>query len=289
MKYNSLLVPIGLIVGLILVFFVAFMLNQPVINQLPEENYVNVNGDEYLDEEYISPYEEGIGEFDQSLLNEEYAPLLLEDCELETEEDKEYCYSYYSIMTGDPEGCEETTEIGLRDDCFAQVALTNKDASLCDRIKAGYSECYVSIGIDTNNAAYCEKGNFEQEQCFKAAKSGKYTDCAEGYQRKICNDAVTAKDESVCEEMVDFRGYCYSAVAINTSNQTLCNKLPTNERKDSCFFRISLNKNNHALCENILSVELRDNCVAWVAFNTNNKQLCYQAGKEAQSCLDDLA
>ena len=56
--------------------------------------------------------------------------------------------------------------------------------------------------------------------------------------------------------------------------------------REVCLFKVATNTNNVAICE--LKKENRDNCVAWVAYNTGNKALCYQAGTEAQSCIEDI-
>ncbi|MCR4368375.1 MAG: hypothetical protein NUV67_00540, partial [archaeon] len=67
MQTNWLLLPAGAILGLLLVLFLAFFSSQPPVSDAGDVEYVDVEGDEYLAEDYISPEEVGIGEFDPNL------------------------------------------------------------------------------------------------------------------------------------------------------------------------------------------------------------------------------
>jgi len=278
-------IPLALIGVLILVFLLAFFLNQPKINEADTELFA-VGDDDYLDLDYISPEEEGIGEFGTTNSPSDYfVPNKVEECEAFENQDKNDCYSLYSLFNDDESGCGLIDDTTQKDDCFTQIAYVTKDASLCESVLYGKSECYASIGIETNDAASCEKAGEEKRQCFVAAQTGNINDCEEGLQSRFCKDASVAKDPSICNEMNDLGEFCYQNVAINTNTSSLCNKAGIG--KDHCFFKIATTINNAVICENL--TDTRDNCVAWVAFNTGNRDLCFEAGAEVQSCLQDLA
>ena len=283
MKASQLaLVPIILIAALA----IALYLNQPKTIPSGGVQYVGTDsGDEYLAIDYTSPEEAGIGGPEKPL-TEGGLVSDIGECEGLPEINREWCYSEYATVSGDVKGCEAIQgDVAIKDDCFAQLAVQKKDSGLCGEIKTNSSECYTTVAIDTNSAALCENGKADREQCFKAAEAKSYEACPLSDARRICNNAVSQGNPSLCNEVKTYDEYCYLNVAINTNNSSLCNK--AGPSVEHCFFKVATTLNNAAICENL--AETRDNCVAWVAFNTNNKQLCYQAGAEVQSCLEDLS
>lgn len=277
--------PLALIGILILVFLLAFFLNQPKINEADTELFA-VGDDEYLDLDYISPEEEGIGEFGTTNSPSEYfVPERVEECEAFQDSEKNDCYALYSIFNDSESGCSFIDDATQKYDCYSQIAFVKKDASLCENVLIGKPECYASIALETNDASLCVNAGLAKRQCFVAAQTGNFDDCEEGLQSRFCKDAAVAKDPSICNEMNDLGEFCYQNVAINTNTSSLCNKAGVG--KDHCFFKIATTINNAAICENL--TDTRDNCVAWVAFNTGNRELCFEAGAETQSCLQDLA
>ena len=287
MKYQSLFTALGIILGLMLVLMIAVYFNQAEVIPADDASYYETPaGDEYLDYDYVSPDEEGIGDFYVPEEREfEPLPTNMSDCESKKGFDMEWCYSKYAELSGDESGCDAIEDLAIRDDCFLKMSQTNADPALCEKIVVGKAQCYIDVAIETNMASLCEKGKVEKEMCIKAANAGSFDLCSKDFQRDICDEAVTNRDPSFCDNMLDYSNYCYSTIAINTNQSSLCNKLEYG--KDTCFFKIAIALNNAKICENLS--ETRDNCIAWVAFNTNNKELCYQAGTEVQSCLADLA
>jgi len=296
---------------LVLTLAVIILINQPKVNPVDDVSHVDVGGDEYLGEDYITPEEEGIGDFElnPNIPSDYLYPTSISDCDSASDFERDWCLEQYAIVSADPRGCELTSDRATQDDCYTQVAVLREDASLCENVKVGYSECYTDVAIETGNSSLCEKGSYEVQQCITAANAGDYNLCPEGFDRRICNDAVTERNPSLCtEELVvegecydglqerfvpcevterirDYTEVCYLEIALNTNQASLCNQ--AGEASDHCFFKIATTLNNASICENL--TETRDNCVAWVAFNTNNPDLCYQAGSEAESCLADLA
>ncbi|MFH1390937.1 MAG: hypothetical protein ABIH20_01355 [Candidatus Diapherotrites archaeon] len=285
MAQKWLTIPLALIAGLILVFLIAFFISQPEVSDAGPQDFVDVDGDEYLDLDYISPDEEGIGEFDESQITVDFEVAeSVDECNSKEGLEKDDCLAIYSIFHNDSQGCEATEDQSLRDDCFAQIAYMQKDATLCEKVKVGLPECYTSIAIETNQASLCDKGKSEKDACLKAVASGNFSDCADGFERRFCNDAIVANDPAICENITDYSQICYYSIATETGSVSLCSK--SGPSRDTCIFKVATTTNNAAICEQL--TDSRDNCVAWVALNTNNRQLCFQSGAEAQSCLDDL-
>ncbi len=280
MDYKWLAVPVLLILAL----GVALYLNQPKVGQVEGVKYQSAGGDEYLDYDYTTPEEVGVGEADPNIKTSGVAPKSLADCAAVGESEKDWCYTQYALYSGDEKGCALPGEQASKDDCFAQLALVENKPGLCDRVEVGRAQCSITIAVAEKNPSLCEKGKFEKEQCLKAVAAKSQDMCAKDEQRKICNDAVQANDAGICSQMIDYTEFCYYNIAVDTNSSSLCNK--AGESRDSCFFKVALGTSNEAICENL--TETRDNCIAWVAFNTGNKELCYKAGKETQSCLDDL-
>ncbi|HLC78911.1 MAG TPA: hypothetical protein VJG83_00640 [archaeon] len=281
MKYIWLAVPIVLIV----VLAGALYLNQPKTIPTDDLSYVNVGGDEYLDEEYITPDEELTGE--RELINEpsgQNIPVNLSDCESSEFSNKETCYLIYSVASGDEQGCESISDQTTRDDCIARIAQLRAEPAVCEKIKVGKSQCIVDAAIEKGDSSLCEMGSADRAQCYRAFSSKDYTMCAESFDKRHCNDAIAENDSKLCENIETYSSFCYYTIATNTKSPSLCSKAGTSAQ--SCYFRIALETNNPAICENLS--ETRDNCIAWIAFNTNNKELCYEAGSEAQSCIEDI-
>ncbi|PIN84966.1 MAG: hypothetical protein COV47_04595 [Candidatus Diapherotrites archaeon CG11_big_fil_rev_8_21_14_0_20_37_9] len=279
--------PILVILAVIISLFILLAVNQPkTLNSEKAVYEQSIGKDEYLDLDYISPEEEGIGDFTTLIEgNLGKSAASLEDCESQSDFEKEWCYVQYASDSGDIRGCDIIGDVATKDSCYGTLAIETKNAETCNNIIVGKAECIRDVAIETNNASLCEKTNYEHSACIKAVSTGNYADCSTDYQRDICNNAVTAGDASLCEEILDRSEYCYYEIALNTDNAMLCNKAGVS--KDHCFFAVATTVNNPAICENLS--ETRDNCVAWIAFNTNNKQLCFEAGSEVQSCLEDLS
>lgn len=273
---------------LILAIGIAVYFNQPKINKVDDVKYVDVNGDDYLAQEYITQDQEGIGNDPITQKDGNYfVPVKLSDCESRPQgEQRDTCYLLFTSITEKPEGCEKITDRVVKDDCFTRAAYLSKNAALCENVRFGYSQCYSDVATDTNNASLCEKTDFERRQCFAAVSARDGTLCAPSEDMSSCVFAVLDNNSQKCNEIHSYKSFCYHSIATETNNFSLCNKLSEPE-KGSCIFRVALNTNNPNLCEYL--ADTRDSCVAWIAFNTNNKDLCLKAGAEAQSCIEDLS
>ncbi len=282
MDYRWLAVPALLIVAL----GVAVFLNQPKVSDVGDLGYIDVNGDEYLPEDYITPDEEGIGDTEYIGPKSTYDfPATIADCTGRVGGDRDTCLLLYSVMNEDGSGCGEMADSSLRDDCYYKAATVNNNETFCENVTLGKQRCYIDIAISTKNAGLCEKGRMNVDKCYDAVKAGDMAKCADSDDRKRCNDAVFYKDSTKCALLEREDAYCYYAIATENSNAALCAKAGVSS--GTCYFKIATETNNAAICNNL--TDSKDNCVATVAYNTGNTQLCYQAGAERQSCLEDIA
>ncbi|HIH09290.1 MAG TPA: hypothetical protein HA254_01330 [Candidatus Diapherotrites archaeon] len=280
MNYRWLAVPVILLAAL----GAAIYFNQPKIADVKGVDYINVDGDEYLSDDYITPDEEIVGDGPVRDLNVEF-PITAADCDKYNPYKRDSCLLLYARMQDDEKGCSAIIDGTTRDDCYATLAIDNKDAAMCGKVKIGYQECMADVAIATSDASLCDKGDYEQQQCFKAFEAKDISLCADGYDRRYCLGAVLDSNLSSCDYIRTNSHFCNYMIALDTLSPSLCNK--AGDAADSCFFRVALDSNNAQACENLS--ETRDSCVAWIAYNTNNKALCYQAGTQAQSCIEDLS
>lgn len=273
---------------LVLALGIIFFINQPKVNPVPSyEKTVKVNGDEYPLEEYL---------MDEAPLNQitnqkpkdfnYFIPVKLSDCLTRPIETRDNCYFTYTALSGDPKGCFNINDPTDRSDCFMGIAQLTGEKSYCENVKWGVSQCYVDVAINTGDASLCTWGDYEARQCYEAYKTKNPNNCAEGYDRRLCIQAIFDNNSELCNNIRTLNNYCYYSVATDTNSPSLCNKIKIPQIKENCFFEIALKTNNPEICENL--EEVRDNCIAWIAYNTGNKQLCYKAGKEAQSCIEDV-
>ncbi|VVB99102.1 Uncharacterised protein [uncultured archaeon] len=269
---------------------IAVFLGQPKQSsvQLPDSGYVDVNGDQYSAQEYMQTPEDALRSAVQGLPSDFVYPVKISDCDSYADRyARERCLVLYTQRSGDPKGCEPIQGIESKDACYFDAAVDSKKPALCENITYGKQECYMQAAIETKDATTCAKAAANIKGCENAVDAGDVAKCPLGDDQQFCGDAVLAKDKSLCRQMRSYDEACYLQIAVDTNNSSLCNRTGTSQ--DHCFFKVANSVNNPAICESIGETAVRDNCVAWVAFNTGNTQLCYQAGSEAQSCLDDLS
>lgn len=70
-----------------------------------------------------------------------------------------------------------------------------------------------------------------------------------------------------------FKGECYSAVAMKAGDVALCDKAPLDAR-DQCFSQFAEKLGDAASCDRIKTVDTRDNCVSNFASRIGDGMLC---------------
>jgi len=270
---------------LIIALGVAVYLNQPKVNEAGDVKYIDVNGDEYLSEDYVTNDELSTGDSEGELPDSEYDfPESVADCTGRAGIEKDRCLLIFSVLNESGEGCGAMSDPVLKSGCYHKTAEMNLNSNFCAFAGIEAQGCYIDIATQNNDASLCEKGHINMDQCYVAARTGDFELCPESVDRRTCNEAVSNNDPSICAQTETLDGFCYYTIATQTNNDTLCAK--AKQGSNTCYFKVALAKSDIRICD--FMKENRDNCVAWIAFTKGDKGLCKQAGTEAQSCVEDI-
>lgn len=118
---------------------------------------------------------------------------------------------------------------------------------------------------------------------------------------KIVEEAKNKKDVEVCYKIGKVRGnlniryMCITEVAVETKNESLCEKIPSvgTNWKGACYSKISKSKNDVSICEKIENEVEKNICYFDVAIETNNSELCKRVGykqlPDADQCFYKIA
>lgn len=101
------------------------------------------------------------------------------------------------------------------------------------------------------------------------------------------------------------KDHCYQAVAVNTENLAICEKITRPPPMTKCYLLIAAKKNDPSICDEIPRTNdpqayLKVDCLWEVAMTNNNQAACEALGSERisrmfmgemskQTCLDRLA
>lgn len=177
-------------------------------------------------------------------------------------------------------GADDTDELKFA--CYTQVAIKNKDISLCDRISDSSSykgSCRYYVSVAKQDLSLCdqlpnERSNFSKYACYSAIGSSKQDESicnlipanSPGGDRSACITAV-ARVKGDCEVLSGSgRDYCYlyqsnavrvSAkdnrcdVLLGVKSRALCEKYVKNE--------ITVSED----CNRIVDTNLRQQCMSY--------------------------
>ena len=112
---------------------------------------------------------------------------------------------------------------------------------------------------------------------------------------KVDDIILTSSDPSVCRKIVgiivplsmmfppDVESYCYTKLAINLGNASVCNNIPLvnqkywsnmiYDRRSDCYSKVALAHHNASMCNNPLNIFI-DNCLFNVALGLKDESLC---------------
>ncbi len=84
----------------------------------------------------------------------------------------------------------------------------------------------------------------------------------------LCDDLDTSDNSERIEK-------CYAAVAKETGNVSICQRMPKESRYiGRCYENVAVKTNNEYLCINIESDVRRENCYTTIAINKNDMSVC---------------
>ncbi|HIK00327.1 TPA: hypothetical protein H1016_02175 [archaeon] len=155
------------------------------------------------------------------------------------------CYKYYAEKFSDIKLCDKINYLADKDACYENIAVKEKDKSLCAEIDNSNNypydtgaDCYYKIAVLQNDGIICD---------LIKEKSAPY----DRYNFNIKHK----------------KAQCYYEVALNTNNPALCNKLDEvasidvgnyYESKSFCYFKIALKTKDNSLCENVKTLTVTE-------------------------------
>ncbi|MCC7552329.1 hypothetical protein KO317_01525 [Candidatus Micrarchaeota archaeon] len=149
-------------------------------------------------------------------------------------------------------------------DCYATLALNNKNISFCNYLKGEEYEYCISNSIYLpEHIVYCQNLNLTTNRL--------------DIEKCYLNLAVNSGNDSICEEIEFYKNVCYSRVAEKQQNVSICNKI-TDYSKDSCYNSLAKIMNNVSICD---YGSARNACIYTLARNKNNLTICKNIDKES--------
>lgn len=215
--------------------------------------------------------------------------------------------------------CELIDSNVLRDDCFLEIALSEKDPEICLNILAKgvlsvskWDECFKTISEEITDPSYCRfislsilSGNFLRDDCYWNIMLGLN-------DSSLCNFLLSddreqecltywgqlTEDEefslTICEGLTDLnlQTDCFNNLAIKDNNYLVCNYL-SDENRDSCMFSLIdyIDENvSLSFCEEILWAN-KDDCYKKMALEKMDENLCLEVFdfSSKEDCFYDLA
>src|SRR3989344_4665989 len=217
--YRWLAVPAILIVALGIVL----LLNQPKVTSVDDPGYIDVDGDEYLPQDYITDDELQVGDTEFLGTASDYDfPESVSDCTGRGEGEKDSCLLIYSALNEDSAGCGAMDDPDLKQGCFHRAAEISLNADFCADAGIERQGCYVDVAVGKNDASLCPKGRMNIDQCNAAVQANDLALCPESVDRIHCNDAIVNNDPSQCGLTERLDGFCYYSIATQTADASLC-------------------------------------------------------------------
>ncbi len=154
-----------------------------------------------------------------------------------------------AVINNDVSICENMEKNNIsqfKDDCFTDIALVGKNASICEKVvhsSVNRQWCYYIQGILTKDTSRCEKiteRNMERTKhiCL-AYVLNNLSECENIKYPKPKNacTAIVNGDVSMCDKGDDS---CYNEIALFTRDASLCRKTGHDTAKDICYMNVAL-------------------------------------------------
>ena len=85
---------------------------------------------------------------------------------------------------------------------------------------------------------------------------------------------ILRQDLNTCDQAEKSRFFCYTNVAQETNNQSICKLITDEYWQPICYKSIAVNTNDHRLCDEVTRQKLQTECFYTIAQNTSNEQIC---------------
>lgn len=131
------------------------------------------------------------------------------------------------------------TYYGLRDSCYALIALQTDSPSLCRNLNATQMEsCFLFLAYKTKKQEICEDTGENKKECLK---------------KLLIEKAINLSDERICYTLdVDYDTTdCVIQIAKAKQNEHICENIPNyyGSEQEICYKEVAIAKNDVSLCE----------------------------------------
>jgi len=167
-------------------------------------------------------------------------------------------------------------------DCYTYWALNKSDASICDKIEVGdKADCILFVAIETKNISLCNRLLWDN--------------------KKSCEDKVNCRlhpiecgiAECKSETNIYTRSQCFSDMAYDNDNITICNYVEDSNEQLNCITKCFLTKTGRtkptlSSCSQLNNSKSQDMCLYNLATDNRNISICQHIkdGYQKTSCED---
>ena len=173
--------------------------------------------------------------------------------------------------------------IGPSDDDIILKAQQTKDISMCEKISniEKKEECICGVAMETHNSDLCDGLTAKINVADTLIGTLSHLESEDMKFRDLCFSSIAKEklDYTLCEKMDDgwMKDYCFSDVAKLTQNNELCNKITGEFEKEECSRIVSELESGY--CENLTVGSERDLCIWRRATLSNNLSDCKNINK----------
>ena len=218
-------------------------------------------------------------------------------CDKMTEDRQENCYVRVSDLRKDLKSCKKLTRQDLKDYCYSNVAVAEKNIAICNEFVSKNSlkqdDCYSKLAKELKDLSVCGKvgtydsisGNYRKDLCtIGVASVTKDLSACDKIIKEInnvdCLNAVAkvTQDASICDSQSDLKSkdQCYYIVALEQKDSSKCDMMSNQDSIDNCYMYVAEKQGDHSLCANIKGNKTKDDCFVLVASHKLDLNICSQ-------------
>ncbi len=171
--------------------------------------------------------------------------------------------------------CDKIENQNFKESCIVNQVKENGDSALCDTFQNPQNKAYCQVSAlihnDINDSHTCNAINdtYWKNNCH-AQMAVKYTVPAQcGFidfedQRRRCYQeiAYATNDPELCRWTVDLHYQCVSKIAVALKDETICEKIFTNDAyyKARCYLKLAKIKDDVSICAKADYPKVREEC-----------------------------
>jgi hypothetical protein len=188
-------------------------------------------------------------------------------------------------------------------DCFINLAVSTKDASICENIKKEVNILYAKdpSSAQTSSLKF-GLGDVHAEVCYEkvGAATNDLSMCnkigIQSFLKWSCyNDvAASSEDPNICRQLDDKDSVdrCLSGVGIKKKSLLICDEIKKESYREACYSGVFQKLKDINICFKINSITFQDGCYSYLAKENKDYKLCQKISSESSdsdSCFEDVA